>query len=99
MAHVDNYVSVGMPRLTVPAPAVQGSDGRHGYRSFNGRIYVSQDARSKSYQRSNNILLTIEAKMYTKPQLEIYADDVKCSPGATVGQLDDNALFYLRSGY
>jgi Fe-S cluster assembly protein SufD len=66
--------------------------------AFNGRIYVSQDAqRTKAYQRSNNILLTDEAKMYTKPQLEIYADDVKCSHGATVGQLDDNALFYLRS--
>jgi Fe-S cluster assembly protein SufD len=66
--------------------------------AFNGRIYVSKDAQgTKAYQRSNNILLTDEAKMYTKPQLEIYADDVKCSHGATVGQLDENALFYLRS--
>ena len=50
-----------------------------------------------AYQRNNNILLTDDAKMNSKPQLEIYADDVKCSHGATVGQLDQDALFYLRS--
>ena len=65
---------------------------------FNGRIYVHRDAQGTvAYQQNNNILLTDDAKMDTKPQLEIYADDVKCSHGATVGQLDDNALFYLRS--
>ena len=50
-----------------------------------------------AYQRNNNILLTDDAKMDSKPQLEIFADDVKCSHGATVGQLDEDALFYLRS--
>lgn len=66
--------------------------------SFTGRIVVARDAQKTSaYQRSSNILLAPEAKMNIRPQLEIYADDVKCSHGATVGQLDMEALFYLRS--
>jgi Fe-S cluster assembly protein SufD len=66
--------------------------------AFNGRIYVDKVAQgTAAYQKNNNILMTDDAKMDTKPQLEIYADDVKCSHGATVGQLDDNALFYLQS--
>lgn len=66
--------------------------------AFNGRILVHTDAqRTNAYQSNNNIILSDEAKMDTKPQLEIFADDVKCSHGATVGQLDENALFYLRS--
>jgi Fe-S cluster assembly protein SufD len=66
--------------------------------SFNGRILVRRDAqKTNAYQSNNNILLTDDAKMYSRPQLEIYADDVKCSHGSTMGQLDDNALFYLRS--
>ena len=66
--------------------------------AFNGKIYVSIDAqKTEAYQRNNNILLSDHAKMYTKPHLEIYADDVKCSHGATVGQLDNDALFYIRS--
>ena len=66
--------------------------------AFNGRIFVAKDAQGTvAYQKNNNILLTDDAKMDTKPQLEIYADDVKCSHGATVGQLDENALFYLQS--
>ena len=65
---------------------------------FNGRIYVHKDAQgTRAYQKNNNILLTDEAKMDSKPQLEIYADDVKCSHGATVGQLDEDALFYLQT--
>jgi Fe-S cluster assembly protein SufD len=65
---------------------------------FNGKIHVSRDAQhTQAYQRNNNILLTDTARMSTRPQLEIYADDVKCSHGATVGQLDTDALFYLRS--
>ncbi len=65
---------------------------------FNGKIHVWKDAqKTLAYQKNNNILLTDDAKMYSKPQLEIYADDVKCSHGATVGQLDQDALFYLRS--
>ena len=66
--------------------------------AFTGRIVVNKDARKTSaYQRSSNILLHPKAKMNIRPQLEIYADDVKCSHGATVGQLDAEALFYLRS--
>ncbi len=65
--------------------------------SFAGRIIVHPDAQKTiAYQTNNNLCLTPEAKMRTKPQLEIYADDVKCSHGATVGQLDEEALFYLR---
>lgn len=66
--------------------------------SFNGKILVRQDAQKiQAYQKNNNILLSATARMNTKPHLEIYADDVKCSHGATVGQLDNEALFYLRS--
>ncbi len=66
--------------------------------AFNGKIYVDKYAqKTQAYQRNNNILLSDQAKMNTKPQLEIYNDDVKCSHGATVGQLDIDALFYIRS--
>ena len=65
---------------------------------FNGRVYVHQDAQRTDAKQSNHTLLLSEhAEMDTKPQLEIFADDVKCSHGATVGQLDDEMLFYLRS--
>jgi Fe-S cluster assembly protein SufD len=66
--------------------------------AFNGRIMVHKDAqKTNAFQSSNSIILSDTARMDTKPQLEIYADDVKCSHGATVGQLDENALFYLRT--
>lgn len=66
--------------------------------AFNGKIHVFPDAqKTEAFQSNNNILLTDTARMHTKPQLEIYADDVKCSHGATVGQLDEDALFYLQS--
>ncbi|MCH5327892.1 MAG: Fe-S cluster assembly protein SufD [Coprobacter sp.] len=66
--------------------------------AFSGRILVRPDAqKTVAYQSNKNLCMTPEARMYTKPQLEIYADDVKCSHGATVGQLDQEALFYLRS--
>jgi Fe-S cluster assembly protein SufD len=65
---------------------------------FNGHIIVKKDAqRTAAYQINKNIALTDEAHIHTQPFLEIYADDVKCSHGATVGQLDENAMFYLRS--
>ncbi|MDR0605484.1 MAG: Fe-S cluster assembly protein SufD [Bacteroidales bacterium] len=65
---------------------------------FIGHIFVAPDAqKTEAYQLNRNILLTDEASIETKPFLEIYADDVKCSHGSTVGQLDDNAIFYLRS--
>jgi Fe-S cluster assembly protein SufD len=65
---------------------------------FSGRILVKEGAQKTSaYQTNRNLCATREARMYSKPQLEIYADDVKCSHGMTTGQLDENALFYLRS--
>ena len=65
---------------------------------FNGRVYVHKDAQQSNAQQSNNtLLLSSKAEMDSKPQLEIYADDVKCSHGATVGQLDEDMLFYMRS--
>ncbi len=65
---------------------------------FNGKVLVRRDAQqTNAYQSNKSILLTDTARMYSKPELEIYADDVKCSHGATTGQLDDDALFYLRS--
>jgi Fe-S cluster assembly protein SufD len=65
---------------------------------FNGKIHVHPDAHGTDAQQANrNLLLSPRAEVDTKPQLEIYADDVQCSHGATVGQLDDDAVFYLRS--
>ncbi len=65
---------------------------------FNGKVVVAPQAQKTDAQQSNhNLLLSPRAEADTKPELEIYADDVKCSHGATVGQLDTNALFYLRS--
>jgi Fe-S cluster assembly protein SufD len=65
---------------------------------FNGKIFVKQDAqKTNAFQSNKNVLLSKEASVNTKPQLEIYADDVKCSHGATTGQLDEESLFYLRS--
>lgn len=66
--------------------------------AFAGRIHVSRDAQqTNAFQRNNNILLSDKARMQTKPQLIIDADDVKCSHGATVGQIDEDALFFLRA--
>lgn len=65
--------------------------------AFAGKVLVREGAqRTCSQQTNRNICATREARMYTQPQLEIYADDVKCSHGATVGQLDENALFYMQ---
>lgn len=65
---------------------------------FNGKIYVRKDAqKTNAYQSSKNILLSDDATIYTKPQLEIYANDVKCSHGTSTGKIDENALFYLKA--
>ena len=65
---------------------------------FNGHVLVKRDAQqTNAFQNNRNILMTDKAKANAKPFLEIYADDVKCSHGATVGQLDTDAMFYLRS--
>lgn len=65
---------------------------------FNGKIYVRREAqKTNAFQSNNNILLSDTAVINTKPQLEIWADDVKCSHGCTTGQLDEDAIFYLRA--
>ncbi len=65
---------------------------------FNGKVMVRQDAqKTNAFQENKTILLSDDAIIDTKPQLEIFADDVKCTHGATVGQLDDESLFYLKS--
>jgi len=65
---------------------------------FNGKIYVHQDAQKTDARQTNKtLLLSDEAVIDTKPQLEIYADDVKCTHGASIGQLDEEQLFYLRT--
>ncbi|MBN2570813.1 MAG: Fe-S cluster assembly protein SufD [Ignavibacteriales bacterium] len=72
------------------------TDKSHGV--FNGKIFVSPNAqKTNSFQSNKNILLSKNAKVDTKPQLEIFADDVKCSHGATVGTLDEQAKFYIKS--
>ncbi|MBV6653498.1 MAG: Fe-S cluster assembly protein SufD [Mameliella sp.] len=65
---------------------------------FNGKVLVRQDAqKTNAFQQSSSLVLSNNAEMDSKPQLEIFADDVKCSHGATIGQLDENSVFYLRS--
>jgi Fe-S cluster assembly protein SufD len=97
--HVDNFTQVvhGKPqcRSNQSYKNVLDDDSSG---AFSGRIHVLRDAqKTNAYQRNNNLLLTDRALMQTKPQLIIDADDVKCSHGATVGQIDEEALFYLRS--
>jgi Fe-S cluster assembly protein SufD len=66
--------------------------------AFSGRIIVAKDAqKTEAYQNNRNLLGSRNCRMFSKPQLEIYADDVKCSHGMTTGQLDETALFYMRS--
>ena len=65
---------------------------------FNGKVVVEKEAqKTNAFQANNNILVSDKASINTKPQLEIFADDVKCSHGCTIGQLDESAMFYLRS--
>jgi Fe-S cluster assembly protein SufD len=65
---------------------------------FNGKIFVRRDAqKTNAYQSSKNILLSNDATINTKPQLEIYADDVKCSHGTSTGKIDEEAMFYLNA--
>ncbi|SHI41895.1 Fe-S cluster assembly protein SufD [Algibacter luteus] len=65
---------------------------------FNGKVVVEKEAqKTNAFQANNNILISDKASINTKPQLEIFADDVKCSHGCTIGQLDESAMFYMRS--
>jgi Fe-S cluster assembly protein SufD len=97
--HVDNHTSID--HTTPNGGSSQLYKGILAGRSsavFNGKIFVRPDAQKTQARQSNkNLLLSDQAVINTKPQLEIWADDVRCTHGATIGQLDAEALFYLRS--
>ena len=96
---VDNYVFIDHAAADCTSTEMfKGILDDYAHAVFNGHILVRKDSqRTIAYQSNRNILLTDKAQINSKPFLEIYADDVKCSHGATVGQLDTNAMFYLRS--
>jgi Fe-S cluster assembly protein SufD len=97
--HVDNQTSIEHIAPNCPSHELYKGvlDGRsHGV--FNGKVYVHPEAqKTDGKQSNNNLLLSPTARVDTKPQLEIFADDVKCTHGATVGRLDELAMFYLNS--
>ena len=96
--HVDHY--------TLVQHATPNCESHQNYKTildgqatgvFNGKIFVEQEAqKTNAFQQNNNILLSEKATINAKPQLEIFADDVKCSHGCTIGQLDENAMFYMQ---
>ncbi len=98
-SHVDNHTNVDHTKPHAESNELYKgilNDNSRGV--FNGKIFVRQDAqKTNAFQQNNNILLSENAIINTKPQLEIWADDVKCSHGCTTGQLDEEALFYLQS--
>ena len=97
--HLDNYMLVEHAKPHCGSRQFyNGILGGHAHGVFHGRIIVHKDAQKTDAKQTNrNLLLSDEAQIDTKPQLEIYADDVKCTHGATIGQIEENALFYLRS--
>lgn len=97
--HCDNHTYVNhIGPHTRSRERYKGILGGRSRGVFNGKVYVEPSAqKTDSNQTSHNLLLSDNAEIDTKPELEIYADDVKCNHGATVGQLDETALFYLRS--
>jgi Fe-S cluster assembly protein SufD len=97
--HLDNYMLVEHASPHCGSRQFYNGilDG-HAHGVFHGRIIVHKDAQKTDAKQTNrNLLLSDSAQIDTKPQLEIYADDVKCTHGATIGQIEENALFYLRS--
>lgn len=99
MQHVDNFTVIDhlKPHCT-SNQHYKGILDDNSTGAFSGMIHVYPDAqKTEAFQTNNNILLSDTARMHSKPRLEIYADDVKCSHGATVGQLDEDAMFYLQS--
>ncbi|MEO6966446.1 MAG: Fe-S cluster assembly protein SufD, partial [Acidobacteriaceae bacterium] len=97
--HLDNYMHV--EHCSPHCASHQYYNGilsGHAHGVFHGRILVHKDAQKTDAKQTNrNLLLSDDAQIDTKPQLEIYADDVKCTHGATIGQIDETALYYLRS--
>src|SRR6478752_464829 len=96
--HVDHYTLVN--HAAPNCESFQDYKGIFNDRStgvFNGKVFVEKEAqKTNAFQKSNNILLSDKATINAKPQLEIFADDVKCSHGCTVGQLDETAMFYMQ---
>jgi Fe-S cluster assembly protein SufD len=97
--HVDNHITVDHAAPgSVSDQFYKGILDDRSQAAFAGRIVVRREAqKTNAYQKNNNLLLSPDAEINTKPELEIYADDVKCSHGATAGELDERELFYLRS--
>jgi Fe-S cluster assembly protein SufD len=97
--HVDNHTNVDHTKPHAESNELyKGILADRSRGVFNGKIFVRQDAqKTNAFQQNNNILLSEDATVNTKPQLEIWADDVKCSHGCTTGQLDEEALFYLQA--
>jgi len=98
-AHVDNHTAVDHRKAHGESNELyKGIMSEKSTAVFNGKIFVRPQAqKTNAFQSNGNILLDDAATVHTKPQLEIWADDVKCSHGCTVGQLDEDALFYLRA--
>lgn len=97
--YVDHHIDIHhLASRTTSEMLYKGTVDQNARAVFNGRLYVEKDAQKiVAYQANHNLLLSNTAEIYSKPELEIYADDVKCKHGATTGQLDLDALFYLRS--
>ena len=97
--HIDNHTAVEhLHPHTYSQEYYKGIISEKSHAVFNGRVLVAQDAQKiKSEQKNANLLLSNEADIDTKPELEIYADDVICAHGATVGQLSENSIFYLQA--
>ncbi len=97
--HIDNHTSIDHANPNCHSEELyKGVLDDHAHGVFNGKIFVRPDAQKTNAIQSNNcILLSENANIDTKPQLEIFADDVRCTHGATVGQLDEDAYFYMRS--
>src|SRR6185312_4589869 len=97
--HLDNYMQVehASPHCA-SRQFYNGILDDHAHGVFHGRIIVHKDAQKTDAKQTNrNLLLSDDSRIDTKPQLEIYADDVKCTHGATIGQVEEEALFYLRT--
>jgi Fe-S cluster assembly protein SufD len=96
---VDNHTTIDHARAHCPSHEIyKGIVGGRAKAIFNGKIIVQKDAQKTNAKQTNRaLLLSNDALINTKPQLEIFADDVKCTHGAAIGQLDEDALFYLRA--
>ncbi len=97
--HVDNHTRIDhLERNGTSHEFYRGVLDGHSRAVFNGKVIVYPGAqKTNAYQANHNLLLSRDAEVDTKPQLEIFADDVKCTHGATIGQIDENQLFYLRA--